>query len=139
MSTEVPQQTHPRDGATVGELFARISLQLRQIVRGELELIQMQLKEKGKNVGVGAALFAGAALCGFFALGILLAAAVLGLAVVLPAWLSALIIGVAILLIAAVLALIGKNRIQKGEMPSAAEAKAHLKKDLDAVKKGIKS
>lgn len=123
----------------MGELVARISDQLGRILRGELQLIQLQLKEKGKNLGLGAAMFAAAGVFAFFAVGVLLAAAVLGLAVVLPAWLSALIIGVVILLIAVVLALIGKSRVQKGEMPSPAEAKAHLKQDLDAVKKGIKS
>lgn len=128
-----------RDGATLGELVARVSDQLGRILRGELQLIQLQLVAKGKNLGIGAALFVVAGLIAFFAAGVLIAAAVLGLAVVLPAWLSALIIGIAMLLFAGLLALIGKSRAQKGQMPSAAEAKAHLKEDVEAVKRGIKS
>ena len=49
-----------------------------------------------KAAGIGVAFFAVAALFGFFALATLVAAAVLGIAVALPAWLSALIVAAAL-------------------------------------------
>lgn len=141
VSTQTPHDpsTGQPPKATVGELVARISDQFSRILRGEIQLIQLQLAEKAKNVGVGAALFAVAGLLGFFALAVLIAAAVLGLAVVLPAWLSAIIVAVALLVVAAVLALIGKGRVQAGEAPSAEAAKENLKADINAVKEGLRS
>jgi len=142
VSTAGPQ---PRVGdeapgrPTVGELVARISDQFARILRGELELIQIKAAEKAKKVGAGAAMFAVAALLGFFALAVFIAAAVLGLAEALPAWLSAIVIGVVLLVIAGIFALVGKKLLQSGEAPSAEEAKANLKADIDAVKKGLRS
>lgn len=129
----------PPGRPSVGELVARISDQFSRILRGEIELIQIKLADKAKHVGVGAAFFAVAGLMAFFGLAVLIAAAVLGLAVALPAWLSALIIGVVLLIIAAVAALVGKKKVQAGEAPSAEATKANLKADVDAVKKGIRS
>lgn len=141
MSTQAPQDpgTGEEPRATIGEIVARISDQFSRILRGEIRLVQLQLTAKLKNVGLGAALFAVAGLLAFFALGTLIAAAVLGLAVALPAWLSALIVAVALLLVAGALALIGKNRVQAGEAPSAQAAKENLKSDIDAVKEGLRS
>ncbi|QDB80863.1 phage holin family protein [Georgenia sp. 311] len=123
----------------MGELVARVSEQFSRILRGEIELIQVKLADKAKHVGVGAGFFAVAGLLALYALGVLITAAVLGLAVALPAWLSALIVGVVLLIIAAVAALIGKKKVQEGQAPSAEETKANLKADVDAVKKGIQS
>lgn len=124
---------------SIGELVARVSDQFSRILRGELELIQVRATAKAKQVGVGAAMFAVAALLGLYALGVLIAAAVLGLAVALPAWLSAIIVGVVLLLIAGIFALVGKKKLQSGEAPSAEATKANLKADIDAVKKGFSS
>ncbi len=143
MSTTEPQNLgtggRPPERPSLGELVARVSDQFTRIVRGEIELIQVRAAEKAKQVGVGAALFAVAGLMAFFALAVLIAAAVLGLAEALPAWLSALIIGVVLLIIAAVVALIGKKQLEAGEAPSAEATKANLKADVDAVKKGLSS
>ncbi|MDD9207065.1 phage holin family protein [Georgenia sp. 10Sc9-8] len=116
--------------------MSKVSDQLSRLVRDELQLAQIQLAEKGKRLGMGAGFFAVAALIALYALGVLLAAAVLGLAVVLPAWLSALIIGVVLLIIAGIAAFLGKKKLDasKAFQPKPQEG---LKEDVDAVKKGI--
>lgn len=124
---------------SVGDVVAKVSEQFSRILRGEIELIQVKLADKAKHVGVGAAFFAVAGLLALYALGVLITAAVLGLAVALPAWLSALIVGVVLLIIAAIAALVGKKKVEQGQAPSAEETKANIKADVDAVKKGIKS
>ena len=43
----------------------------------------------------------------------LIAAAVLGLALVLPAWLAAVIVGVVVLVIAGIAALVGKKKVSR--------------------------
>jgi MFS family permease len=82
-----------------------------------VELAKAELKHKGKRAGVGAGMFGGAGVFGFYALGAVVAAAVLGLATAVAAWLAALITGAALGVIAGVLALQGKAKVQQATPP----------------------
>ena len=143
MSTAEPQNLgtggRPPERPSLGELVARVSDQFTRIVRGEIELIQVRAAEKAKQVGTGVAMFVVAGVVAFFAVAVLIATAILGLAEALPAWLAALIVGVGLLIIAGVIALVGKQKLESGEAPSAEGTKANLKADVDAVKKGLSS
>ena len=123
---------------TLGELIASLSQQLTSLVKGEVELAKAQAAEKGKAMGMGVALFVVAGLLGFFALAVLIAAAVLGLANVLPAWLAAIAVAVALLLFAGVLAFVGKKALDKAKEVKP-EPVAHLKQDIEIVKDGFTS
>ncbi|MHB1064667.1 MAG: phage holin family protein [Georgenia sp.] len=127
----------PDKSRTIGEIVASISEQFSRLVRDEFRLAQAQLVEKGKKVGAGAAALAVAAVLALYALGVLIAAAVLGLATALPAWLSALIIGVVLLVVAGVAAFVGK-RMFDASKDHTVNPQEGLREDLDAVKKGIK-
>lgn len=126
----------PGKGRSIGELVSSVSEQFSTLVRDEIQLAQLQLAEKGKRLGTGAGFLAAAGLVAFYAGGVLLAAAVLGLATVLPAWLSALIVGVVLLIIAGIAALLGKKRIDASK-EIAPKPQEGLKEDVEAVKKGI--
>ncbi|WP_226909589.1 phage holin family protein [Georgenia ruanii] len=126
----------PGRGRTVGELIATVSEQFSRLVRDELQLAQVQLAEKGKRLGTGAGFLGAAGVVALYAVGVLLAAAVLGLATVLPAWLSALIVGVVLLIIAGIAAMLGKKKIDASKQVNA-NPQDGFKDDLDAVKKGI--
>lgn len=143
MSTAEPQNLGtggpPPERPSLGELVARVSDQFARILRGELELIQVKATEKAKQVGTGVAMFVVAGVVAFFAVAVLIATAILGLAEALPAWLAALIVGVVLLIIAGVIALVGKKKLESGDAPSAEGTKANLKADVDAVKKGLSS
>jgi len=65
---------------------------------------------------------------------VLLAAAVLGIATALPAWLAALIVGVALLIITTVLVLIGVRQLKAGVPPVPTETIDSVKHDVDAIK-----
>lgn len=121
---------------TVGELFATASEHVSTLVRDEIQLTKVQAVEKGKRLGTGVAGLAVAGVIALYALGILLLAAVWGIAEALPLWLSALIVGVALLLIAGIAALIGKKKLDASKeiTPKPQEG---IKKDVDAIKKGI--
>ena len=67
--------------------------------------------------------------------GVLIAAAVLGLALVLPAWLAALIVGVVVLAIAGIAALVGKKQLDQA-VPE--RAVASVKTDVAEIKESIK-
>jgi uncharacterized membrane protein YqjE len=121
---------------TIGELVASLSDQFSTLVRDELQLAQVQLAEKGKRLGTGAGFLGGAAVLGLYAFGVLLAAAILGLATVLPAWLSALIVGIVLVIVAAIVGFVGKKKIDASKefQPKPQEG---FKEDVDAVKRGI--
>ena len=80
------------EDASIGELVARITEETSTLVRDELRLAQLEMTRKGKYAGIGAGLLGGGALFAVYAVGTLVAAAVLGLALVVPGWAAALIV-----------------------------------------------
>lgn len=116
------------------QLLQRLSEQTRTLVQQEVKLAQLELTAKAKRAGVGAGALAGAAMLGYFAVMVLLAAAVLGLATVFSGWLSALIVAGGLLLLALVLALVGKSFLGKVGPPTPTAALASTKADVAALK-----
>lgn len=125
-----------RKSESIGSLLSKVTENLSHLIRDEIQLLQTQVAEKGKAMGMGIGMFVGAGIFGLFGLGWLLTAAMLGLATALPYWASALIVAGAVLLIAAILALIGKSALSKAPSPTTGE---NIKKDVEAVKQGVKS
>src|SRR4051794_9535834 len=76
--TSTPEP-RPADAST-GELVKRLSTQLSELVRGELELARAELTEKGKRAGAGAGLAGAGGVVALFGVGALIAAAIAGLA-----------------------------------------------------------
>jgi len=120
----------------VGELVGQLTEQVSLLVRDELALAQAELKAKGKAAGMGAGLFGGAGLVAAYGLGVLIAAAVLGLAVAVDAWLAALIVGVVVLAVAGVMALVGKKQVTKATPPLPTESIEGVRQDVEALKGG---
>lgn len=116
------------------KLIADIPTLLVDLVRGEIEALKQEIIGKLKLAGVGIGLLVGALTLLFFAVLVLLAAAVLGLATVLPAWAAALIIGGGILVLAVILALIGIASLKKGVPPAPTQTIKSIKKDVRAIK-----
>jgi hypothetical protein len=108
--------------------------QVSRLVRDELQLAQAEMKAKGKAAGTGIGLFGGAGLVAAYGLGVLIAAAVLGLATAMDAWLAALIVGVVVLAVAGVTALVGKQQVQKATPPLPSEAIGGAKRDVEALR-----
>src|SRR5947199_10281761 len=78
----------------MAELVKQLSEQTSRLARQEVELAKAELAVKGKRAGLGAGMFGGAGVFGFYALGALVAAAILGLGTALAGWLAALIVTV---------------------------------------------
>lgn len=116
------------------KLISDLPTLVTDLIRGELDSLKTEMTAKLKQAGIGAGLLVGAALFGFIALLVFVAAAVLGLAEVLPAWASALIVGAIILIVAVVLALLGIKRLQKGVPPAPTETIKSIKKDVGVIK-----
>ena len=86
----------------------------------------------GAVLGVG--LLLGAGVVALYAVGALTAAAILGLAIVLDAWLAALIVGVAYLAVAGILALTGKKKVEQATPPVPEQAIESSKEDVEWTK-----
>jgi membrane protein len=121
----------------VGALIHDASEQVSRLVRQEMRLAAVELRQKGSRLGVGGGLFGAAGVLGFDAGGALVACAVLALALVVDAWLAALIVAAAVGLVAGVLALMGKKQVQQAMPPMPEGAVARVKDDADAVKEGL--
>ena len=119
--------------ASLGELVSQLSQQTSRLVSDELQLAKTELAESGKRYGIGAGLFGAAGVLGLYALGVLVATAILALALVLDAWLAALIVGVVLLAAAGVMALLGKGQIAKAS-PTPQQTISNVKLDVEAVK-----
>ena len=106
MSHEVGVGSTPAD-PSVGELVTQLSEQTSRLVRDELRLAQIELKNSAKHAGLGAGLFSVAGLLALFGLTTLIATAIIALALVLPLWLSALIVAVVLFIFAGIAVLVG--------------------------------
>ncbi len=120
--------------ASVAELVKQLSEQTSRLAREEVELAKAELAVKGKRAGIGAGMFGAAATAGFYALGALIATAILALATAVAAWLAALIVTVILGAIAAVLALQGKSKVQQATPPVPEQATESVKEDVQWAK-----
>ena len=104
------------------------------LVKSELEQLKNEIVGKLKAAGIGIGLIVAALAFLFFALGVFTAAAILGLATVLPAWAAALIVGGVLVLIAVILVLIGIALLKRGVPPTPTETIESVKNDVSALK-----
>ena len=68
-----------------------------------------------------------------------MAAAILGLATVIDAWIAAAAVGAGLLLIAGILALTGKKEIDEAAPPKPEQAIESVQQDVDTVKARARS
>jgi MFS family permease len=127
----------PTENPSAAQLLKQAEAQFSQLIRDELQLAKLELSGKGKKAGFGLGLVGVGAVIGGFALGALIAAAILGLATVMDAWLAALIVGAVLLIIAAVIALVGKRETTQALPPTPTVAVREVQADITAVKEGL--
>jgi hypothetical protein len=120
--------------ASAGELVKHLSEQVSRLIRDELKLAEYEMTSKARRMGRGAGVFGGSGLAALYGIGCLLAAAIIGLASVLPAWAAALIVGGALLLIAGLAALVGKSQVSKAVPPVPEQTVQSVKADVEEIK-----
>src|SRR5688572_5419248 len=118
----------------IGDLVRDLSQQTSTLVRQELELARVELTQKGKTAGIGAGMFGGAGLFGFFAFAALTTAIIAALSLLFDeVWPAALIVAAVYGVIAGVLALTGKNKVQQAT-PPVEQTTESVKADVQSVK-----
>jgi len=131
------QHPHAEPGLSdesVAELVKRAASQTAELVRKEMQLGQLELKDKGRRAGKGVGLLGAAGVVAFYGGGALVAAAVLGLAEAVDPWLAALIVAVVLLVIAAIVGLVGKKKTSEALPPKPEHAMASVHDDIAYVK-----
>ena len=126
------QETEKNSG--LGAVARQVAEHTSSLFRLELELAQLELKKKVTNLGVGIGLAVAAAVVAFYGLGFLFATIAAGLATAVSTWLAILIVTIGLFLVAAILALIAKNRIEKGTPPIPEQAILEAKLTTEAIK-----
>ena len=122
---------------STGELVRNLSEQVSRLIRDELKLAEYEMTAKAKRFGRGAGMFGGSGLFALYGLAGLLAAAALGLALVLPGWAAALIVGGALLVLAGLIALIGKGQLSKATPAVPEQTVASVKADVEEIKESV--
>jgi len=108
----VPTDQERLRGAPPSELLRSLLADIRLMLELEAELAKFEVKDKASRVGIAGRILSGAAVVALLALGTLIAAAVAGLAIVLPLWAAALIVGSVLVVVAVVMYLVGRARIR---------------------------
>jgi hypothetical protein len=103
-------EPRPKTERSITTLLSDLASETILLIRQELALLKAELHEKFSRVGQGMTALGAGALIAYSGWLVLLAAAVLGLATVLPPWLAALIVALVALAIGGVLVYIGKSR-----------------------------
>jgi len=137
---ENPVHTESADigQASVGELTARLSEQISHLVRDELALAELEMKQKAKRLGLGVGMFGASGMLALFGALCAVAAAVLGVANVVSAWLAALLVGAGLFILAGMLALAGRIGVKKATPPLPTDAVQSTKKDVALVREAVK-
>lgn len=106
---------------------------VRELVQGEIELLKAEMVRKLKAAGIGSGLIAAAAIVALLFIGVLLTAAILGLALVMPGWLAALLVALVLLIVVVILALAGVRILKQGIPPLPTETIDNIKRDVSVI------
>ena len=131
--SSVTQPGQDREHST-GDLVKMMTEQVSVLIRDELKLAQLEMTSKGKQAALGTGMFGAAGLTAVYAVGCLLACAIIAISGVVAAWLAALIVGVALLAVAGTVALLGRKRLRRAAPPVPAEAAASVKADVEEIR-----
>ncbi len=122
---------------SLGSIIKDLTSDISMLVRSEIALLKLELKEAVAKLGTGGGLLAGAGFLALIGLAFLFVTITLGLvALGVPAWLSALIVTLVLFAAAAVLGIMGKKKLQDVNfVPN--DSIAHIKRDVDSLKADV--
>lgn len=128
-----------REGApekSLGALARELSEDLSTLVRSEIALAKLELKQTAVALGATSAFFALALLCALCGTVFIFVTIVLALALVVPAWLSALIVAVVLFAAAAGLGLLAWKKVRTVKfLPE--ETIGQVKTDIASIRSGL--
>jgi len=122
---------------SIGTIIKDLTADLSMLLRSEIALLKLELKEAAAKLGGGAAMMGAALFLGLIGLAFLFVTITLGMiALGMPPWLSSLIVTLVLFAAAAVLVILGKKKLAGVNfVPS--ESIEHIKTDIDAIKADV--
>lgn len=122
---------------TLGTIVKELTAEISNLIRSEIALVKLELRQAAAKFGTGSALLAAAVALAIFGTGFLFVTIVLGLiALGVPAWASALLVTLVLFAGAAVLALMGKKKLEEVEIvPS--DAIEQIRSDIESIKSDV--
>jgi uncharacterized membrane protein YqjE len=131
--------TYTASGAdrSIGTIIKDLTADISMLIRSEIALLKLELKDAAGKLGSGAALLAGALFLSLIGLAFLFVTITLGLVRLgVPAWLSALIVTLVLFGAAAVLGMMGKKKLS-GVNFVPTESIEHVRTDIDTLKADV--
>ena len=128
-----PNPTTDTDQRSLGEVVSDLSTDLSTLMKQEVQLAKVELKDEASKVGKGAGMLGGAGLAGWFVLLFLSLALTFLLDNWLPVEAAALITAGIWAVVAAVLAVIGRKELRVG-LPQLPQTQQSLKEDVQWAK-----
>ena len=122
---------------SIGDLFTNLSQNFATLVRDEIRLAQVEMKQKGKKAISGIVSLAVGGFIAYAGFLVLLAAAVVGLSYYMWVWLAALIVGIVVALIGTIMLVGGLGRLRDID-PAPQQTIETLKEDRDWAKRQVK-
>lgn len=129
--------TAPSDDRTIGELLGDATRDLGTLVRQEIELAKVEIKDEVTRAGKAGGMLGGTAIAAWMSLLLLSFAAAWGLSEVMPEGVAFLIVGLAFAAVAAVLYLKGREEL-KNVNPVPQQTIDTLKEDAQWARQRIK-
>lgn len=122
---------------SLGDIIKDLTADISLLIRSEIALLKLELKDAAAKLGTGAGLMAGAAFLALIGIAFLFVTITLGLvALGVPAWLSSLIVTVVLFAAAGVLVMMGKKKLEAVDfVPTGAIE--HIKTDIDTIKADV--
>jgi len=119
--------------ASLGELFSQLTSDMSGLVRDEVQLAKVELKDEINKVGKAGGMFGGAALAAYMAVVLLSFAAAWGLAELMAVGWAFLIVGVVWAVAGTLLYLRGRDQLQRVDLKPEQTIDT-LKEDVQWVK-----
>lgn len=123
-----PAPGQPADPRSLGEIVGDVASDLSTLIKQEMDLAKVEMKEEVAKAGKGAGLLGGAGVAGYFVLLFLSLTIVWALDTGLPLWAGSLIVTALWGIAAAVLAVTGRAALKKSN-PQLPQTQQTLKED----------
>ena len=121
----------------IQELVARLTEELRTLIRLEIQLVQAEMTDKAKSAARALAYAVIAGLFAFFAIFGLLITLIWGLGEFMPIWLGGLIVTLLFLALAALVGYIAMRRAKRAAPPYPDQAYEAVKTMPDDIKEAL--
>lgn len=130
------QQQMVKQEESLGDLFSDLAAHTGKLIKQEISLVQVELGHKVSNAGRNVAFLAAGGVAAFASFMVLLAAAVIILANVIPLWLSAIVVGGLVGVVAYFMISSALNELQKIEW-APRESVDSIKEDAQWIKNQV--